>query len=409
MADEYKTREFLEQHPEIIPQVEEFVPEVEPQLITAPTPLVLAPAMTATTSDQEKEALVRDVESFISNFVIFTQPRTALVLALWAISTHIFDSFDCFPYLTVTSPTKQCGKTRLAEVLELLCAEPLRASNLSEAVLFRLVEKMSPTLIIDEAETLRDKKSERAQAIVGLLNAGHRKGASSYRCVGPGHEVKSFRVFCPKMIIAIKNVPETVRDRSIAVQMQRKKRSDVVGRFIFNQVKRPGQELKERIAKVVSVCTDDIEDVYKTYQPEFLADREAENWTPSFCLSSVLAPRRLGELTETAIAFSKGKAAFDADDSLGMRLLSDIQVILGNGEPDTLFGDKVASIASNTLVAKLREQEEAPWAGYDLSARRLAQLLKPFEVHPSQVRDGSSNVRGYAVGDFIPLFSRYLG
>ncbi|MCH8948333.1 MAG: DUF3631 domain-containing protein, partial [Acidobacteria bacterium] len=367
------------------------------------------PVGAATDSEGEKEALVAELQSFISKYGIFPKQHMELVLALWAIGTHSFDSFDCFPYLTVTSPTKGCGKTRLAEVLELLCAEPLRAANLSEAVLFRLVEARSPTLIIDEAESLRNKKSERAQAIVGLLNAGHRIGAVSYRCDGPGHAAKAFRVYCPKVVIAIGNVPETVRDRSIAVQMQRKKANDVVGRFIFKKVRGPAADLKERIAGIISVCRQDIEGVYDSYEPEFLTDREAENWTPLFCLCSILVPRRLTELKETATAFAKGKAAFDADDSLQMRLLSDIQAILGNGESDTLFGEKLAAISSSTLVAKLRELEEAPWAGYDLSARRLAQLLKPFEVHPRQVRDGSSNIRGYAVADLIPLFSRYLG
>ncbi|MCH6554964.1 MAG: DUF3631 domain-containing protein [Acidobacteria bacterium] len=412
MAEDYKTRKFLEQHPELIPQVESITPQIVDK-VTRGANVVngwhssMPGAPTA--SEEEKEALVADVERFVSKYVIFPQQHMALVLALWAIGTHTFDSFDCFPYLTVTSPTKQCGKTRLAEVLELLCAEPLRAANLSEAVLFRLVEKMSPTLIIDEAEPLGNKKSERAQAIVSLLNAGHRKGSKSYRCYGPGHEPKAFRVYCPKMIIAIKNVPETVRDRSLAVQMQRKKANDAVGRFIFKQVRGPAADLKERIAGIISVCRQDIEGVYDSYELEFLSDREAENWTPLFCLCSVLIPPRLAELRETAIAFSKGKAAFDADDSLQMRLLSDIQAILGNNQSDTLFGEKLAAISSSALVAKLREAEEAPWAGYDLSARRLAQLLKPFEVHPRQVRDGSSNIRGYAVADLIPLFSRYLG
>jgi len=408
MSDEREQYELLRDNPDILREVEDFTPEVEPQFITAPAPDVKAPPLTSTASEQEKEALVRDVESFISKYVIFPQQRTELVLALWAIGTHSFDSFDCFPYLTVTSPTKNCGKTRLAEVLELLCAEPLRAANLSEAVLFRLVEAKSPTLIIDEAESLRNKKSERAQAIVGLLNAGHRIGSVSYRCDGPRHEAKAFRVYCPKVVIAIGNVPETVRDRSIAVQMQRKKANDAVGRFILKQVRGPAADLKERIARIISVCRQDIEGVYDSYELDFLSDREAENWTPIFCLCSVLVPRRLAELKETAIAFAKGKAAFDADDSLGMRLLSDIQTILGNSQSNTLLGEKLAAISSSALVAKLREVEEAPWGGYDLSSRRLAQLLKPFDVHPGQVWEGSRNVRGYAVGDFNPLFSRYL-
>ncbi len=382
MSDERKQYELLRDNPELLKEVEDFTPEAEPELTSAtgaevevvdkvskrakrvdgetanipptPGPAASAPTGAPTASEKEKEALVADVESFISKYVIFPQQRMALVLALWAISTHSFDSFDCFPYLTVTSPTKQCGKTRLAEVLELLCAEPLRAANLSEAVLFRLVDAMSPTLIIDEAESLRNKKSERAQAIVGLLNAGHRKGSVSYRCHGPGHEAKAFRVYCPKVVIAIRDVPETIRDRSVAVQMQRKKPNDVVGRFIFKQVRGLAADLKERIAGIVSVCRQDIEDVYDSYELEFLSDREAENWTPIFCLCSVLGPRRLAELKETAIACMKGKVAIDADDSLGMRLLSDLHGILGDGRTHGLFGEKQVTISSAALIAKLR-------------------------------------------------------
>ena len=44
------------------------------------------------------------------------------VASLVIFGTHVFEIFDCFPYLTITSPTKRCGKTRFAEILELLCA-----------------------------------------------------------------------------------------------------------------------------------------------------------------------------------------------------------------------------------------------------------------------------------------------
>ena len=104
MNHEGEDFEFIRDHPDMLNEVDDFVPELEPQLVTAPAPKVKAPALTATTSHQEKEALVRDVESFISSFVIFTQPRTALVLALWTIGTHSFESFDAFPYLTVMHP-----------------------------------------------------------------------------------------------------------------------------------------------------------------------------------------------------------------------------------------------------------------------------------------------------------------
>src|SRR3990170_1856704 len=117
----------------------------------------------------EPTIVVGRAEGFIARYVVLPEGMP-FVLGLWAAGTHLFQAFDAFPYLTVTSPTKRCGKTRLGEVLGLLCNRPRRAANVSEAVLFRMVENEEPTLIIDEAEALRDKRSERGQAIVGLLN-----------------------------------------------------------------------------------------------------------------------------------------------------------------------------------------------------------------------------------------------
>lgn len=96
------------------------------------------------------------MEGFLHRFVVLPA-HTALPLALWAIATYTFESFDAFPYLAITSPTKRCGKTRLLECLELLAHEARRASNPSEAALFRMIEKYKPTLLLDEAETLNGK------------------------------------------------------------------------------------------------------------------------------------------------------------------------------------------------------------------------------------------------------------
>ena len=70
----------------------------------------------------------------------------------------------------------QCGKTRLLEILELVVFNSRRASNISEAALFRVIEKFKPTLMLDEAETLKGK-SERAEYLRQILNAGNRQGA----------------------------------------------------------------------------------------------------------------------------------------------------------------------------------------------------------------------------------------
>jgi len=99
----------------------------------------------AKSATKDGEALVRDLENFFTRYVILPE-HTALTVTLWALMTHTFDSFDAVPYLVITSPAPRCGKTRLLECLELVASEPRRASNVSEAALFRMIEKLAPTL-----------------------------------------------------------------------------------------------------------------------------------------------------------------------------------------------------------------------------------------------------------------------
>jgi len=112
---------------------------------------------------EEGTALLRHAEDFIRRYLVLP-PSALLPVALWGKGTHLFPIFDCFPYLAVVSPTKQCGKTRLLEVLGLMCSDAERTSNISEAALFRLIEQHHPTLLLDEMEQLREK-GERAQIL----------------------------------------------------------------------------------------------------------------------------------------------------------------------------------------------------------------------------------------------------
>src|SRR6266853_2617138 len=66
-----------------------------------------------------------------------------IVLALWTLATHVFECFDAFPYLAITSPTKRCGKTRLAEIIEMFSNNGLRTVGATSAVLFRTIQMHS--------------------------------------------------------------------------------------------------------------------------------------------------------------------------------------------------------------------------------------------------------------------------
>src|SRR5262245_26520588 len=137
------------------------------------------------TANPPDDALLLRIEAHFSRYLA-THPRYFLIVALWCIATHLFESFDAFPYLAITSPAKRCGKTRLAELAEMVCARPWRTVGATPAVIFRSIEKRKPTLIIDEAEILT-ARDERAFTLREVLNAGYRKGQTVSRCDdGPG-------------------------------------------------------------------------------------------------------------------------------------------------------------------------------------------------------------------------------
>jgi putative DNA primase/helicase len=97
----------------------------------------------------------------------------------------VVEAFDISPLLSITSPTKRCGKSTLLDIVALLAPRAVPASNITAASLFRIVEKFSPTLLVDEADTFLGDNDE----LRGIINSGHRRSSAFVvRTVGDDHE-----------------------------------------------------------------------------------------------------------------------------------------------------------------------------------------------------------------------------
>jgi hypothetical protein len=346
-------------------------------------------------------ALVRVLESFLRSYVVLPE-HTALPLALWVMMTYTFNSFEAVPYLAITSPTPGCGKTRLLECLELLVSNPRRASNVSEAALFRTIDKFSPTLLLDEGETLSGK-SERAEYLVQIINAGNRMGAVVGRCVGEGanQDIKEFSVFCPKVLAGIGSFPRTITDRAIMIAMQRRKESETVSRFLYGKVKPKGKLLSEMAVAFASSRREEIAAAFQGVDLTFISDRDAEAWSPLFAILSVAAPERLNELRACAEYLTRAKSANAEDDSLALRLLADMRSVWPESEQN---------MPSKVMLERLRGIEDGPWASDErFDARKLAKMLRPFGIKSVTVRVDGGTLKGYAREDVQSVFARYLG
>jgi hypothetical protein len=103
--------------------------------------------------DEDAARLLDAVETFVRRFVVLNEAQAAAV-TLWATHSWAIEAARATPYLYVTSAEPECGKTRLLEVLQEITREPLSTMNISDAALFRAIERFHPTLFFDEVESV---------------------------------------------------------------------------------------------------------------------------------------------------------------------------------------------------------------------------------------------------------------
>ena len=337
-------------------------------------------------------ALLVEIQSVIRSHVILS-PQEALAVALWIVLSYVFRAFRVCPRLLISSPEKRCGKTTLLETIQAMCFRGLAAANISAASLFRGLEAWSPTLLIDEADTFLQGNDE----LRGILNSGHTKStAYVIRTVGDEHEPKLFPTFAPIAIGMIKRPPDTLLDRSIVIRLQRKLGTDPVVSLPL-EAENTYLHIRQKCLRWAEDNISELEGDRELTPAEIGNDRARDNWIP---LTAIAQQCRLLEGAQTACR----QLTLKEDDSLTVELLEDIQEIFREENKDKL--------PSKTLVKKLINMEERPWAEYSrgkpLTQNKLAQLLKDFDVHTHQAKVGAKNLKHYLRAELTPLFERYL-
>lgn len=160
--------------------------------------VVLFPSAAA---EYESEAqLVTEIRRFIHRYVdlspLFEQIASYYVLFSW-----VYDNFNELPYLRVRGDAGS-GKTRFLLIVGSLCYKPIFASGASTvSPLFRILDSMRGTLIVDEGDfRFSDEKAE----LVKILNNGNGRGFPVLRseASNSGREFspRAYSVFGPKLI-----------------------------------------------------------------------------------------------------------------------------------------------------------------------------------------------------------------
>jgi hypothetical protein len=356
--------------------------------------------------------LFYDLMAYIGDYVAMSADELQAV-TLWTGHTWVAEHFQSTPRLAVISPEKRSGKTRLLEVLRLVCRNAFLIVTPSSASVFRRIEavKPLPTLLIDECDIYFDLRTTTYEDMRTLIRSGYRKNAVVPRCVGDpkNFTVKDFPAFCPLSFAGIGNVPDTMLDRAVLLAMQRRRPGDNVRPFQDDEAEPPADELRLRLAEWADLASVALRRS-KPALPAALVDRSADLWRPLIAIADVVG----GEWPEWArsAALVLEERRGDATISLGVRLLTDIRTVLDGTdfEPPVDAVDKLSTVG---LLERLHKMDEAPWAslrGKPIDARRLANLLRQYGVRSKTVWIGTETIslKGDERADFEDPWNRYV-
>jgi hypothetical protein len=346
--------------------------------------------------------LLDDVAAFLRSYVAFPSAHAAVAVTLWAAHTHLAGQFDSTPRLALVSPEKQCGKSRVLELLDLLCAGAETLSDASPAYLYRRIGVGEVTILLDEADAIwkRGKADETAEALRSIVNAGHRKSATVGRVEMSGQAAKlvRFRVYAPAAIAGIGNLPDTIMDRAVIIRMRRRAPDEPV-RDYRERVTRPeGEALRDQLQVWAATVAEQVGDPWPEMPPA-VADRAADVWEPLLMVGELARDKWRQLAWDACTAFAEG--ARDDTETVGTRLLADLRQIFGDQE-------KMSTDAILTALCALEESPWADWYGHTLNPRDLAKLLKPYGVKSDKIRLGEQSVRGYRSEDLCQPWRSYL-
>jgi putative DNA primase/helicase len=341
-------------------------------------------------------ALLEEIAAAIRRHVVVPQ-HADTAIALWVVLTYLGDVIATAPILSIVSPTHRCGKTTLLGLLNRLAERALPSSNISSATLFRVIEQYKPTLIVDEGDSFLNTREE----LRGLLDSGHtRDAAFVFRCVGDDQEVRRFSTWGLKTLAAIGTLPVTIIDRSLVIDLQRKRPDERV-----TKLRDADPALFKRLASQLAPWKKDNAEAVGKARPAIpaeLGDRAGDNWDPLLAVADLAAAEWPEKARRAALALS---GAAPDGDTFKVELLHDIRQIFREKDVDRISTDE--------LLDRLNADLERPWCefnrGKPMTPRGLARMLGHFHIVPTTVRfNDKPSAKGYHLDGFLEPFTRYL-
>jgi putative DNA primase/helicase len=340
------------------------------------------------------KTLLADVMAQLRRYMVVTDEQ-AVAITLWVAFAWLHDFAVYSPILVFKSAEPDSGKTNACGVLRFLTPRAYSAAEMSGPSLFRFVDRVRPTLIIDDADRLLQRKPDLAH----IINVGWTLGTLIPR-VGPDGEIVWFNPFCPKILAGVKLLlPKATMTRTIIIEVLTKLPSEKVEEFSFVDDAR----FHELRRKLLRWSTDNAA-ALKAASPELppgFNNRLAMNWRLQLAVADLAG----GDWPKRARAAAVKLDNKREELSEGIRLLAALHPMFTVEE----------ELTSETIEKRLTADPLGDWANFreraPITQRQIAVLLKPYGIHPvvlHPTKRADFSPRGYRRSQFADAFARHL-
>lgn len=334
----------------------------------------------------------------LSRHLIWKSPHHPKVVGLWIVGTYFGSIFTWYGYLWVTSPARRCGKSLLLELISLLSynATPI-LTNPRPAYLYRTVDVNFPTVIIDELTKFKSDGGDDYSEVLSLLNAGAKSGSVVARMekTGEKYEAKYYHAYSPKALAGLISLPDTLSDRSLRVDMGRKKARETIERLNLRKVGKELATLRDDLYLTGLEYDKDVTEFYDNSEkldiPQELDDRLRDIVEPLFALAGVIDAEKGGLGTTVALkAYTLELAGVRSAEDLADSAQDTVRALL-----KLELGDNGIRVVPGKEIWELFKQEPAfDWCDTQKKAGSLLNSLG-FYSHSHTIHGKS--IRGYKI------------
>ena len=349
----------------------------------------------------EGAAILGQLHAVLTRYVILPSAEAAAAVALWIAATHAQPAWAHAPRLVIRGPVKRCGKSRLLDIVEGTCHNPLITVNASPAAVYRAIgTDTPPTLLVDEADTIfGGKNADANEDLRGLLNAGHQRNRPAIRWDAGTRSLETIPTFAMAALAGIGAMPDTIEDRAVVIKMRRRAPGESVAPF---RHRRDRPALTSVAAQLDRWLSKHLAELERAEPAMPLEDRAADTWEPLIAIADLAGGPWPAQARDAALVLAADQDT-EARISDRIRLLADIRAAFA------ALGNPAAATTKDLLTA-LNADPEAPWAaiGPDgLTGKRLGDLLSDFEIRSDTIRFPVGQAKGYHRPDFTDAWARY--